>query len=176
MSVSNLATALSVLFAVFLVALAGELIYVLWRHRSFRRRSSPIPTHHEIIETPNSSIADHIHAATSTKELQLYFFCLKPHSPPPPNYKDAGEKDDESSPEDHVVVDVLKLLDVKDKGEEEDKDEGESKKADVDFSNKSTTKTSSEVGLEEEGDTKTVFSTPCDSPMFFTPVGSPSRD
>ncbi|MFS8008825.1 hypothetical protein Hanom_Chr14g01277461 [Helianthus anomalus] len=169
MSVGKLATALSVIFVVSVVALAVELLYVLWRHRSFLRHASPAP--HTRNETVNISII-----GSTTKEL-LYFLCLKPQhelDPPGPPVK-AG-----SSPDDQVV-DVYKLLEAKGPArflctiKEEGKEEVEST-PDVDFSNKPTTKIvclQSRLHLAGEPE---MFSTPCDSPVFFTPVGSPSRD
>ncbi|KAK1410987.1 hypothetical protein QVD17_37530 [Tagetes erecta] len=154
MSVSNLVTVLSVIFVVFILALAGEIIYVVWRHRSFRRRSSPSPHLH------SHPITD-----AATKEL-LYFFCMKPVEFDQTEERKKN-KDDQSSKNNDQVIDVFKLLDA-------NKEEVELK-PDVDFLNNLAT-----VNIEEEvvvdRDTKTVFSTPCDSPMFYTPEGSPSRD
>lgn len=95
------------------------------------------------------------------------------------------------------MVDVFKLLEANGPArflctiKEEDKDDVEST-SDVDFPNKPATKdvclpSAEEPVVEEEeevdvtvdvgdGDMKTDFSTPCDSPSFFTPAGSPSRD
>lgn len=96
------------------------------------------------------------------------------------------------------MVDVFKLLEANGPArflctiKEEDKDDVESTSG-VDFPNKLATKDAClpsclQLAEEEEeevvavtvdggdGDLKTEFTTPCDSPSFFTPAGSPSRD
>ncbi|XP_076932601.1 uncharacterized protein LOC143598207 [Bidens hawaiensis] len=174
MSVGKLATALSIIFMESVVALVGELLYVLWRHRSFRSRSTPTPHTRSLHdENPNNfSVTE----AAITKEL-LYFFCLKPHQELDPTETLSKDKDHESSSDDQEV-DVFKMLDAKGPArflctiKEEDKEEVESK-PDVDFSSNQITES---VCLTVDRDTKTAFSTPCDSPVFFTPAGSPSRE
>ncbi|KAI3747111.1 hypothetical protein L6452_09557 [Arctium lappa] len=192
MSVTNLAAALIiVIFVVVVVALTGQFLYVHWRRRSFHRHTSHPPP--PPIRSSNQSPTDD----AATKEL-VYFFCLKPHDLSP-NKNTGG-----SSPDDQVV-DVFKLLeaigpatarflcDIK----EEDKDDVKST-PDVDFPNKPATmdvclpsclqlaeqpmaeEVDEEVAVTvDRGDgdhMKTEFSTPCDSPSFFTPAGSPARD
>ncbi|KAL7614680.1 hypothetical protein Lser_V15G06429 [Lactuca serriola] len=194
---SKLATALTVIFFVSIVALICELLYVLWRHRSFRRHSSPPPPTHIGDQNPdNFPTAD-----AATKELLLYFFCLKPHIPEDSSGR-PNKNTDASSPNDEVI-DVFKLFEANGPSrflctiKEEDKEDVEST-SDVDFANRSTTKSSclqtgvqlarEPVAVEEEeeevavtvdgddGSMKTEFSTTCDSPLFFTPEGSPSRE
>ncbi|XP_076906387.1 uncharacterized protein LOC143562490 [Bidens hawaiensis] len=175
MSVGKLATALSIIFVVSVVALVGELLYVLWRHRSFRHHSTPNPHTHSHHENPNSSITE----AAISKEL-LYFFCLKPHQELDPTGTPNKDKDHESSSNDQEL-DVFKLLDAKGPArflctiKEEDKEEVESK-PDVDCSNNQITESVCLAVNRDDGITKMVFSTPCDSPVFFTPAGSPSRE
>ncbi|KAF5767383.1 hypothetical protein HanRHA438_Chr14g0633671 [Helianthus annuus] len=179
MSLGTLPIVLLVIFALSTVALIGSCLFVLWRRRSFHHRSSPAPP----IRSRDATV-NFFNFEAATKELQ-YFFRLKPlepveldpHDPP---VKDTGG----SSPDDQVVVDVFKLEEVHGLSRflstiKEDKEEVEST-PDVDFSIKPVEVEEEDgVGVmvdEEVGHTKTVFSTPCDSPVFFTPVGSPLRD
>lgn len=98
------------------------------------------------------------------------------------------------------VVDVFKLLEANGPSrflctiKEEDKEDVDST-SEAHFVNRSATENinlqsgpelaekpaavEEEVAVtvdEDDGNTKTEFSTPCESPSFFTPAGSPSRD
>ncbi|KAD7477577.1 hypothetical protein E3N88_00713 [Mikania micrantha] len=172
MSSNTLAIALIVIFCVSIVALVGAYLYVHHHHRSFRHHSSPAPPICTHDQTPDHcSITD-----PATKEL-LYFFYLKPFTPvkpDPPTKNTSGP-----SPEDQVI-DVFKLKEeVEDEVEEEVEVEFEvevESTPDVDFSMKPDAEDAVVVTVDlDDGNMKTVFSTPCDSPRFFTPVGSPAR-
>ncbi|XP_024961998.1 uncharacterized protein LOC112502339 [Cynara cardunculus var. scolymus] len=160
MSVGKLATALTVVFIVSLLILVAELLYVLCRRRQ------------------------------STHNVFLYSFCLKsktrvePAGAPPQN--PGG-----SSPED-AVIDVFKLLEANGRSrvlctiKEDDREDVESIEIAVTERMSLQECLESEAAAAEEEravtvhaevvDTKTVFSSPYDSPMFYTPVGSPSRE
>ncbi|KAI3738502.1 hypothetical protein L2E82_28536 [Cichorium intybus] len=185
MSVGKLITALIIIFAFSIVVLAAELLFVLWRRRSFRLRSSPPPISSDVHHPDHISTSD-----SSTKEL-LYFLCLKAQSRVEPS-EAPTQKPDGSSPGD-PVIDVFKLLQVNGPSrvlctiKEEDREDVESTSMSrvnsVEIT--ATERVSLQACLESEvaeeialkiEDTKTVFSSPCDSPMFFTPVGSPLRD
>ncbi|GJR77205.1 hypothetical protein Tco_0089570 [Tanacetum coccineum] len=177
MSISNLALALSIIFVVSIIALVGELIYVLWWRRSFRRHASPPPILPETLEKTVDQ---------ASKEL-LYFFCLKPHTQAKLDLCDPPNKNTNGSVPDDQEVDVFKLLEANGPKRflSTIKEEDVESTIDVDFGGKldiedEAMQTCVEldeviVFVEKDETTKTVFSTPCDSP-FFTPVGSPSRD
>nr|XP_043633274.1 uncharacterized protein LOC122604445 [Erigeron canadensis] len=149
-SVSNLAIVLVVIFIVSIIALACELLYVIHRRRTFRCHSSPPLPDQTVIEVP-------------TKEL-LYFFCLKPPVEKP------EKNDTNKTSSDDEFVDVFEMLEAKEPSRflctinEEEVESTHEEEVVV-------------IAVDEsDGVVKTVFSTPCDSPMFFTPAGSPARD
>ncbi|PWA42132.1 hypothetical protein CTI12_AA219940 [Artemisia annua] len=178
MSFGNLAIALTIIFIVSIIALVGELLYVLWWRRSFRRHVSPPQILPETLENP---------VDLATKELQ-YFFCLKPHAPAKLEPCEPPNKNTNGSVPDDEEVDVFKLLEasgpkrflstIKEEDVESTIDVDSASK--VDIEDEATMQTCVELNeavvvVEKDENTKTVFSTPCDSP-YFTPVGSPSRD
>ncbi|KAL4560676.1 hypothetical protein LXL04_032829 [Taraxacum kok-saghyz] len=186
MSVGNLTTALTVIFVVSIVVLAAELLFVLWHRRSFRLQSS---------RPPNSDGDEHrgqLHLPTSdssAKEL-LHFFCLKSQTRVEPT---EAPTEIGSSPEDHMI-DLFKLLEenrpsrvlctIKEE-EREDIESASMSRVDsveitvadqrVSLQACLESEAAEEIGLKID-DRQTAFLSPCDSPMFFTPVGSPTRD
>nr|GEY63875.1 hypothetical protein CTI12_AA546800 [Tanacetum cinerariifolium] len=122
----------------------------------------------------------------ASKEL-LYFFCLKPHTQAKLDLCDQPNKITNKSVPDDQEVDVFKLLEangpkrflstIKEEDVESTIDVDFGGKLDIEDEAMQTCVELDEVVLlvEKDENTKTVFSTPCDSP-FFTPVGSPSRD
>ncbi|KAJ0949463.1 hypothetical protein HanRHA438_Chr01g0038951 [Helianthus annuus] len=147
MNMTNLATILTITFVVSIIILFAELLFVLSRRRYFPACSKSKTR----VEPSNS-----------------------------PNKKPDGH-----SPED-PVIDVFKLLEANGPSrvlctiKEDDREEVESSSiAGV------TERVSLQACLESEvaeeraaivEGTKTVLSSPCDSPVFFTPVGSPLLD
>lgn len=178
MSISSLAIALSVIFIVSVIALVAELIYVLWWRRSFRRHVSPP----QILPETHENTVDQ-----ATKEM-LYFFCLRPHTQAKLEPCEPPNKNTNGSVPDDEEVDVFKLLEANGPKRflSTIKEEDAESTIDVDhFASKldiedEAMQTCVELNkavvvVEKDENTKTVFSTPCDSP-FFTPVGSPLRD
>ncbi|PWA39528.1 hypothetical protein CTI12_AA572410 [Artemisia annua] len=187
MSVSKLATALTIIFVVSVVILIAELVFVLWRRRSSRLQPSGPPTP----EDPTLSTSDY-----TAKEL-LLFFCLKAKTRVEPSETAPTQNPNASSTNDEAI-DVFKLLEASRPSrilctiKEDDREDAGSTSISVVDSVDITTleKVSLQECLElekaaeraakaemEVEDKKTVLSlSPCDSPMFFTPLGSPSRD
>ncbi|KAI3696850.1 hypothetical protein L6452_29434 [Arctium lappa] len=169
MSAGKLATALTVVFIVSVVILVAELLYVLCCRLQY--------THNHISGDPSSSFS-------SNKQF-LYFFCLKPQTRVEPSGAPT-QNPDGSSPDDEMI-DVFKLLEANGRSrvlctiKEDDREDGErvSLQECLESEAAATVGVVEEVELTVDGDVedvKTVFSSPCESPMFFTPVGSPARD
>ncbi|KAI3743327.1 hypothetical protein L1987_61034 [Smallanthus sonchifolius] len=180
MSIGKLATALTVIFAISAAVLVAELLFVLRRRRrSSRLRSSQSPIsgnnqHHDPFPT------------------SYCFFRLKSQTRVEPSGAPA-ENPNRTSPED-PVIDVFKLLEANGPSrflctiKEDDREYVGSTSMSVVDSLEVPPETeivSLKACLEAEAaeekavkveDTKTVMFSPCDSPMFFTPAGSPSRD
>ncbi|CAH1441810.1 unnamed protein product [Lactuca virosa] len=185
MSVGKLVTVLTVIFIVSIVVLAAELLFVLWRRRYFRCQTSLPPI------SGNNQRPDHLttsHSDSSTKEL-LYFFCLKSQTRVEPSETPTPTR---SSPED-PVIDVFKLLEENGPSrvlctiKEDEREDVEStsmsrvNSVEITVAERVSLQTCLESEAAEEiglniGDIKTAVSSPCDSPIFFTPVGSPPRD
>ncbi|KAL8259797.1 hypothetical protein R6Q59_027750 [Mikania micrantha] len=176
MSVNMLTTVLAVTFVVTAVFLATELLCVIRRRRSSRLRTSQPPIS-----------GDNHYSEYSAKEL-LHIFCLKSQTRVEPTGAPT-ENPDGSSPED-TVIDVFKLLEANGPSrflctiKEDDGEYVESTSTHGGDTPGVTAETDRKVSLQaylkaeaaEEKGMETVLPSPCDSPMFFTPVGSPARD
>ncbi|XP_057466743.1 uncharacterized protein LOC130756269 [Actinidia eriantha] len=165
---NKLGTALSVAFVVSLLALVAELVYVLWR-----RRLSHLQT-----------------SAAVSKEL-LYFLCWKQQARVEPDKRIGSGRSDPGEPEE--VIDILKLQEMYGPSrvlftiKEEEREEAESEKS-LSSAEKVIKKTrrvtlegcfmvagDSEVRIAGDLET-TPYSTPCDSPLYYTPTASPARE
>lgn len=169
-----------VVFAVFLLVIVTQLFYVYWYRKRFRRRNSAA-AHPELPGDPFS---------IPSKEL-LYFLCWKRQSRVEPQADSAATPAGRPS-EEISDVDVLKwpgfyrpsrfLFTIK----EEEKDEMEPDSADKSLPAETkagplgecfraadeSPELTVEVGVHEA----TPFSTPCDSPSYFSPSSSPTRE
>ncbi|KAF3442730.1 hypothetical protein FNV43_RR16647 [Rhamnella rubrinervis] len=183
---SKLGTALIAVFAVCVLALLAELFYVLWRRRRFQRRR---------IANGESVLAGDPLYTLSSKEL-LYLLCWKNRSRIEP--QEAHSHSSADHPQINVpdVDDLLKwqelfgpsraLFTIR---EEEEEREGlelatdqlnEAKTVVEDCDEAVAACTVPEVALtakvEVEVEGTTPFSTPCNSPPYYTPLPSPTRD
>ncbi|XP_059646592.1 uncharacterized protein LOC132293231 [Cornus florida] len=188
---SKLGIALSIVFAFSLVALVAELFYVLWRRRVFRRNNFPVHggDHGSDSFSTNPS---------NSKEL-LYFFCWKSQSRVEPDGAPTRGGSDGYSPDDPAeIVDILKLQGLYGPSrvlftiKEEEREDVESEKS-LSSTEKGHNKTKSilfeeclrsaggespevAVRIDDVGEEMTPFSTPCASPLYYTPAASPSRE
>ncbi|KAL2463976.1 hypothetical protein Fot_51932 [Forsythia ovata] len=170
---SKLGTALTIIFVISVVALFTELFYVLWRRRVFRRQN---PT---VIQGSGGIGGDQISqyssdcsvsSAASSKEL-LYFFCIKPRE----TNSNTDSQNSNAPPQMEVVdIDVLKLQGMYGPSRflftinEEEREDFELTSAEKDQNQSETV-----ISLEEDA---TPFSTPCASPVYFTPSASPVHE
>ncbi|KAK1426196.1 hypothetical protein QVD17_14865 [Tagetes erecta] len=174
MTISKLATALTVVFVVSAVVLIIELLLVLRRHRRSSRLQQP----------------NHFHTHYySTKKL-LYFLCLKSQTRVEPSGAPTETQDGNGSTQDDPVIDVCKLLEVNGPSrflctiKEEDSEYVDSTSISGAEVAPETIKVSLQACFEAEAteekavmvDMESVVSSPCDSPVFYTPMGSPARD
>ncbi|PSS16158.1 hypothetical protein CEY00_Acc33594 [Actinidia chinensis var. chinensis] len=178
---NKLGMALSVAFVVSLLALVAELVYVLWRRRLFR------------LQTSAADVEFSGESATASKEL-LYFLCWKQQAQVEPDKRIGSGQSDPGDPEE--VIDILKLQEMYGPSrvlftiKEEEREEAESEKS-LSSAEKVVKKTrrvtleecfmvaggSLEVAVSCAGDRETTpYSTPCDSPLFYTPSASPARE
>ncbi|KAK1411885.1 hypothetical protein QVD17_32717 [Tagetes erecta] len=182
MSVTNLVTALTIIFIISVVFLVAELIFIL------RQR------HRRVIRPQSSQQHVHVSSGHSTKDL-LYFFCLKTETRVKAEPTGALKSNPNGCPPDNSEIqetDVIKVFETKGSSrvlctiKEDDTEEVESTSITVVdtgeivclqacFESEEAVERPTTVALEVEG-TKTMFSSPCDSPVFYTPVGTPSRD
>lgn len=200
---TKLGTALTVVFAVSLVALAAQVLWILLRSRKFRQRS--LPGGGGGRRDPESAGGGAVHAPPS-KEL-LYFFCWKNQSRVEPDAARRGRAEIEG-PDDDDGDELVKwqrlygpprlLFTITEEEREDalDSDCGSNvkSKSHSSSSEKSDDKKRvclreclAEVGDEappneeaavvlEVEEAVTPFSTPCGSPPYFTPSPSPARD
>ncbi|KAE8729286.1 Detected protein of unknown function [Hibiscus syriacus] len=191
---TKLAIVLIVIFATILLALFLELVYVLWRKRSFCQRSVISGGARSIdSEFPGSPFY-----ATPSKDL-LYFFCWKnqharvePSSgvvsqtpteaaTAPESVGDATEDDDNELAALYGQSRILYTI------KEEEREGNDSVENSADQSEARNEKRAClryclSGGAELLGDvvvavdSETPFSTPCASPPYFTPSPSPDRD
>ncbi|KAL2534532.1 hypothetical protein Adt_07883 [Abeliophyllum distichum] len=198
---SKLGTALTIIFVISVVALFTELFYVLWRRRVFRRQNPTViqgsgGVGGDQISQYSSDCS--VSSAPSSKEL-LYFFCIKPRET---NSNTDRQNSNAPSQLEVVDIDVLKLQGMYGPSRflftinEEEREDFELPCAEKD-QNQSETVISSEEGFsldeespeelvvvavaEEEVDhvrsiDATPFSSPCASPVYFTPSASPVHE
>ncbi|KAI3447397.1 hypothetical protein Pfo_004062 [Paulownia fortunei] len=206
---SKLGTALTIIFAISLLALFAELFYVLWRRRVFRRQTNTVAgggdgvSHYSSSESTFSSVA-------SSKEL-LYFFCIRPHFRLQRNSLTANTRandvnSNQQSGMEVIDIDLLKiqgmfgpprfLFTIKEEEREDLESPAEISQcpaAEIKMKEKVDDDNRSKVSLEEcfkaaeESavaveiddlgiDDATPFSTPCASPVYFTPLASPVHE
>lgn len=176
----KLGTALTVVFAVTLVALLAELFFVLRRRRRFRRQN----------------LGGNSFYSPSTKEL-LYFFCWKnqsriepqgtpppppplPNASPPPQSDEATEADDALKWQElYGSSRVLFTIKEEDREGVDSENCSSSEKAVSTMKEKcagvDTTSFQAVVMIEVDEEATTPFSTPCASPPYYTPLASPAR-
>ncbi|KAI3826291.1 hypothetical protein L1987_00337 [Smallanthus sonchifolius] len=160
MSVAKLVTALTIIFVVSVVFLVAELLFILRRRRFFPPQSTQPP----------------ISGDDQNPTKLLFFFGLKSETRVEPS----------EALVDDPVIDVFKLLEANGRSrvlctiKEDDREDVESNSMSVVDSVEIVSSTPEKVWLqacfESEAAAERVFSSPCDSPMFFTPMGSPARD
>ncbi|PSS01615.1 Zinc finger protein [Actinidia chinensis var. chinensis] len=181
---NKLGTALSVAFVVSLLALVAELVYVLWRRRLFHLQTSAADA---------GDVEYSVESAAASKEL-LYFLCWKQQARVEPDKRIGSGRSDRGEPEE--VIDMLKLQEMYGPSrvlftiKEEEREEAESEKS-LSSAEKVIKKTrrvtlegcfmvagdSAEVDVRIAGDLETTpYSTPCDSPLYYTPTASPARE
>ncbi|KAI3683686.1 hypothetical protein L1987_84199 [Smallanthus sonchifolius] len=159
MSIAKLVTVLTIIFVVSVVFLIAELLFILRRRRFFPPQSTQPP----------------ISGDDQNPTKLLYFFGLKSETRVEP-----------SEALEDPVIDVFKLLEANGRSrvlctiKEDDIEEVESTSLpvvdSVEIVSSATEKVSLQACFESEEAAERVFSSPCDSPMFFTPMGSPARD
>ncbi|CAI9780260.1 unnamed protein product [Fraxinus pennsylvanica] len=198
---SKLSRVLTIIFLISLVTLSAELLYVLWRRRVFRRRNPQAST---AVEGAGDQLSRHSSSDSSflsiacSKEL-LYFFCtrshshsrVEPNSITPTNDHNNLNLNGESGMGE-IDIDILKLQEMHGPPrflftiKEEEREELEAVAENDDNEEKvslqecfTAAEESPEVKVEIDdhgGCEETPFSTPCASPMYFTPSGSPLHE
>lgn len=198
---SKLGVVLVIIFAISLLAIFTQLFYVLWRRRVFRRRTSFAGGGGDEVSRYSSSESAFSSIAPS-KEL-LYFFCIRPQyrlDGSSLTANSGGNERDSNQESDVEIIDIdlLKIQGVLGpprflftiKEEEREGMESPAKttpcpaenemKKSVDDGNRGTASLeeclrSTAVEVEVDDDT-TPFSTPCASPVYFTPSASPVHE
>ncbi|KDP36129.1 hypothetical protein JCGZ_08773 [Jatropha curcas] len=186
-TLNKICTSLAVVFAVSLAILVAQILYVLWRRRTFGNRS-----------LSSGEFSSESLYPTPSKEL-LYFFCWKNQASriePDAETTTAAPDAPPITSSAHVDVDVDELLKrhalygpsrVLFTIKEEEREEMEtelSSSAEKEENKVNRKKKTRSVSLEEivavammiSADDATPFSTPCASPPYYTPSPSPSRD
>ncbi|PON97408.1 DNA-directed DNA polymerase, family B, conserved site [Trema orientale] len=191
---SKLGTALIAVFAVCLVVLVADLVYVIWRRRRFQRRATSA-TGESVLAGDTDSIY-----VLSSKEL-LYLFCWQNRSRVEPNGTNGGTNqlpDPDNDPNHAEADDRLKLQGLygqsrllftitEEDGDDEAERTAEGLEKEADGSDDrdrvctgSTLTDDVAVSVDVEvvvvDDDATPFSTPCASPPYYTPPPSPSRE
>lgn len=181
--VSNLGKALTVIFIFSVIALLSELLYVLWRRRIIFRHHCD-PPQPAVENQPETVFTSNISPNPSKKDL-LYFLCLGTQSRVEPDGSAPTRRAEGSVEDDDVeIIDLYKLREMYGPSrllftiKEEEKEDLESEKSTTKSRNLS--QSFGEAGAVpevvvtiEEGIEETPFSTPCDSPLYFTPSASP---
>lgn len=201
---SKLGVALVIIFAISLLAIFTQLFYVLWRRRVFRRRTSFAGGGGDEVSRYSSSESAFSSIAPS-KEL-LYFFCIRPQyrlDRSSLTANSGGNERDTSHESDVEIIDIdlLKiqgglgpprfLFTIKEEEREgmespakttpcpaenemkKNVDDGNRGPASLEECLRSAEDTAVEV---EANDDATPFSTPCASPVYFTPSASPVHE
>ncbi|PON70086.1 Transmembrane protein [Parasponia andersonii] len=187
---SKLGTALIAVFAVCLVVLVADLVYVIWRRRRFQRRITSA-TGESVLAGGSDSIY-----ILSSKEL-LYFFCWQNRSRVESNGTNGGTNqlhDPDNDPNPAEADDPLKLQGLYGQStllftikEEDGDDEAERTAEGLGKEAASSDRVYTGSTLTEDvavnfdvevvvDDDATPFSTPCASPPYYTPQPSPSRE
>ncbi|KAL8094944.1 hypothetical protein AgCh_036453 [Apium graveolens] len=182
--VSNLGKALTVVFIFSVIALLSELLYVLWRRRIIFRHHCDPPQPAVEHQPETLSTSNNIPPTPSKKDL-LYFLCLGTQSRVEPDGSAPTRRTEGSVEDDDVdIIDLYKLREMYGPSrllftiKEEEKEDLESEKSITKSRNLSqsfgeTGAVPEVVVTIEEGIEETPFSTPCDSPLYFTPLASP---
>ncbi|KAK8600576.1 hypothetical protein V6N13_059665 [Hibiscus sabdariffa] len=194
---TKIGIALIVIFAACLLALFIELVYVLWRKRSFRQRSVISGGARSV----DSEFSGSPFYAAPSKEL-LYFFCWKNQparvepssgvvSPTPTEAATAPESeaaateddDDELAKWQALYGQARVLYTIKEEEREgNDSVENSADQSEARNETRPRLRDCLSGGDESWGDvalavdSETPFSTPCASPPYFTPSPSPDRD
>ncbi|XP_073062008.1 uncharacterized protein [Primulina eburnea] len=183
---SKIGAALTVIFVVSLVVLLAELYYFLWRRRVFRKKTNTVS---EVSGGDNlircSSGKALSSSLASSKEL-LYFFCLRSNyrldrSSITPTDSTSDHDSKQQSDIELIDIDMLKtqsvfgpprfLFTIKEEEEEDLDSPSEQKEVRV-----SLEEVEDPAAVVVEIDDRTPFSTPCASPMYFTPSASPAHE
>ncbi|XP_050229995.1 uncharacterized protein LOC126679098 [Mercurialis annua] len=189
-TLNKICTALTVIFIVSLVVLVAEIVYVLYRRRRFRNRSSDIEF---------SSETSSFYPTTPSKEL-LYFFCWKNNlttrvepdqaetvtrgiiSAAADTPTTTGVADDDDDVDEilkrHAMYGPSRVLFTIKEEEKEDIEMDLSSSGErEDVTVRSFTSIDISTVAVIDIDDTTPFSTPCASPEFYsTPSPSPSRE
>ncbi|KAG6403882.1 hypothetical protein SASPL_136116 [Salvia splendens] len=189
---SNLGISLVIIFTIALIAIFAQVFYIIWRRLAFRRRTS---AGGDGISRYSSS------ESTPSKEL-LYFFCVRPQLDLDRTSISGGVDGRNSNRESDVEVIDIDLLKIQGvfgpprflftiKEEEREGTEslpaedeateivGDEKRGGVSleecFRSEEETAVVVEVKTDDcsRDDDATPFSTPCASPLYFTPTASP---
>ncbi|XP_073147953.1 uncharacterized protein [Henckelia pumila] len=192
---SKVGIVLIIVFAISLVMLLAQLIYVLWRRRVFRRHGGG-GDHFSQHSSSDSSF--------SSKEL-LYFFCVRSHPSSITAPDTADGLGSNPRPEMEVIdVDLLKIhgmfgpprflftikeeegehmestaeISLRSSAEEVKKaDDGSRSRVTLQECFEAAEETAEAAEIEDRYWTDaTPFSTPYDSPMYFTPSASPVHE
>ncbi|KAF5750574.1 hypothetical protein HS088_TW03G00913 [Tripterygium wilfordii] len=160
---SKIGISLTVVFVVCLLALIIDVLYVLWRRRSFQRRSTAVEYPEEQLSSPS-------------KEL-LYFFCWKSQTRVEP---DAVPRRTESGDDELVRWEKLygpsrMLFTIKEEEREDDEFDHNSSSVENDARETRVCMEDVVVVVPDDVDDATPFSTPCASPPYYTPSPSPSH-
>ncbi|XP_058088384.1 uncharacterized protein LOC131235265 [Magnolia sinica] len=168
---SNLGIGLASVFLFFLLALAAELFYIVWWRRRFRRENSA-----------GADITGDPYVSPS-KEL-LFFLCWKnqsrvePAGATPGHVLSSAGADFPSRPESDSLS--TKARSDAANGERDDaewtKMYGPSRVLFTINEEREVSLSAATDDLERGVREPTPFSTPCDSPLFYTPSSSPPRE
>lgn len=197
---SKLGVSLVIIFAISLLAIFTQLFYVLWRRRVFRRRTSFVAGVGDEVSRYSSSESAFSSIAPS-KEL-LYFFCIRPQYRLDRSSLTANSSGNERDTNHESNVEIIDIDLLKIQGvlgpprflftiKEEEREGMESPanttpcpvenqmKYNVDDGNRGRAsleeclRSAEEVEIDDDA---TPFSTPCASPLYFTPSASPVHE
>ncbi|KAG8374033.1 hypothetical protein BUALT_Bualt11G0088900 [Buddleja alternifolia] len=202
---SKLGTALAIIFAISLAALFAELFYILWRRRVFRRHSggsgdeistnsssesifASVAASKELLyflcvrsHSRDSSIASNTaindldsNDQSDMEVIDIDLLTIQGMFGPPRflfTIKEEEREDMESSAEKSLCEKELKKKKIND-------DDGDRDRVSLEecFKAVEDPSAAAAAAVEIEVDDATPFSTPCDSPLFFTPSSSPVQE